>query len=66
MIQKMLSIIAPSRGLLEITPRIAEIVLEAEIKIGLCHLFIHHTSASLTICQNYDPLVLTDLENFIL
>ena len=34
----------------------------AEIKVGLLHLFLQHTSASLTINENADPDVLTDLE----
>jgi len=34
----------------------------AEIKAGLLHLFLQHTSASLTINENADPDVLTDLE----
>ena len=34
----------------------------AEIKCGLLHLFLQHTSASLTINENADPDVLFDLE----
>ena len=32
---------------------------------GLCNLFIRHTSASLTIQENADPTVLSDLEYFM-
>lgn len=64
--QKIITFTAPKRGLLEITSSIKEIVSHAEIQMGLCNLFIHHTSASLSICENYDPLVLLDLENFML
>ena len=66
MLQKIISVTAPARGLFEITSRIREVVSEADTRIGLCHIYIHHTSASLTICENYDPLVLSDLENFML
>ena len=31
---------------------------------GLCHLFIHHTSASLIVCENADPTVRRDLESY--
>jgi secondary thiamine-phosphate synthase enzyme len=31
---------------------------------GICHLFIHHTSASLLIQENADPDVQRDLEAF--
>ena len=34
-----------------------------EIRIGLMHLFIQHTSASLTINENADPDVRVDLES---
>jgi secondary thiamine-phosphate synthase enzyme len=33
-----------------------------QIKIGLLHIFIKHTSASLTINENADPDVLVDLD----
>ena len=35
-----------------------------EIKTGICHVFIQHTSASLTINENADPLVRKDFENW--
>jgi secondary thiamine-phosphate synthase enzyme len=31
-----------------------------EIKAGICHVFIQHTSASLTINENADPTVRKD------
>ena len=34
-----------------------------QIKIGLAHIFIHHTSASLTINENADPTVRVDFES---
>lgn len=34
-----------------------------EIKTGLCHIFIKHTSASLTINENADPTVRKDFES---
>lgn len=33
-----------------------------KIKIGLAHIFIHHTSAGLTINENADPTVRLDFE----
>ncbi|HVZ95265.1 MAG TPA: secondary thiamine-phosphate synthase enzyme YjbQ [Chitinophagaceae bacterium] len=35
-----------------------------EIKAGLCHVFIRHTSASLCINENADPAVREDFETF--
>lgn len=34
-----------------------------QIKIGLAHLFLHHTSASLTLNENADPTVRIDFES---
>ena len=35
----------------------------AKIKIGLAHIFIHHTSAGLTLNENADPTVRLDFES---
>jgi secondary thiamine-phosphate synthase enzyme len=32
---------------------------------GLCTLFVHHTSASLVVCENADPDVRRDLEAWL-
>ncbi len=53
------------RGLIDITEEVARCVAKANVDSGLCHIFIHHTSASLTICENADPLVQSDLEAFM-
>ncbi len=53
------------RGAVEITRQIAEVVANSGVVDGLCNIFIRHTSASLTICENADPTVLTDLEAFL-
>ncbi len=37
----------------------------AEVKVGLLHVFIKHTSASLTINENADPDVLVDLDRVL-
>lgn len=36
----------------------------SEIKVGMCQVFIQHTSASLTINENADPTVRADFEMF--
>jgi secondary thiamine-phosphate synthase enzyme len=36
----------------------------SKIKTGLCHIFIHHTSASLTLNENADPDVRKDFDTF--
>lgn len=54
----------PGRGIREITADVAGVVRESGVRSGLCQLFIHHTSASLIICENADPAVREDLERF--
>jgi secondary thiamine-phosphate synthase enzyme len=53
------------RGTYEITDRIAAAVATANAEVGLCHVFIAHTSASLMLCENADPDVRRDLETFM-
>ena len=53
------------RGTREITDDINRVVAGSSFRDGLCHLFIHHTSASLIITENADPSVRDDLDNWI-
>ena len=53
------------RGPVELTARVQAIVGESGVACGLCHVFVHHTSASLMLCENADPDVLRDLETFM-
>jgi secondary thiamine-phosphate synthase enzyme len=51
------------RGLHPITHIVLDALPEiAQVRAGLLHLFLKHTSASLSINENADPDVLTDLE----
>jgi secondary thiamine-phosphate synthase enzyme len=52
------------RGLVEITDRVADVVVRTRVEEGLCTLFVQHTSASLIIQENADPDVCRDLEMF--
>ncbi len=52
------------RGLYELTARVQGKVKASGIRTGLCHLYLHHTSAALILCENADPSVRTDLETF--
>ncbi len=60
--QQNLIVTTRGRGTLEITDRIREVVSDAGLSTGLCHVFIHHTSASLVVTENADPSVRDDLE----
>ena len=62
--QKQINLKPYSRGFHLITNTILQNIPEIEdIKIGLLHVFIKHTSASLTINENADPTVRTDFES---
>ena len=52
------------RGLYEITAAVEEWVARQRMTEGLLTLFCRHTSASLTIQENADPTVRTDLVRF--
>ncbi len=63
--QAQLSIKTQGRNTYNITHEIEAVIREGGIETGLCHIFIHHTSASLIITENADPDVRTDLETLI-
>ena len=50
------------RGTLDLTARAQAVARESGIAHGLCTVFVHHTSASLILCENADPDVHRDLE----
>ena len=52
------------RGLVEITRPVADFVSKGGMQSGVLTLFLRHTSASLLIQENADPLVRDDLERF--
>jgi secondary thiamine-phosphate synthase enzyme len=52
------------RGTYEITDEVGGIVRESGVGRGLCSVFVHHTSASLIVCENADPSVRSDLERY--
>ena len=61
--QVTLQLPAFSRGFHHITSQVADAIPELkQVRMGLLHVFIQHTSASLTINENADPDVRIDLE----
>ena len=55
----------PGRGTLDITHEVDDIVRNAACLSGLANVFVHHTSASLILCENADPQVRRDLEAWL-
>jgi secondary thiamine-phosphate synthase enzyme len=62
--QKVIKLKTVGKSLHKITSKVEAIVAESGIEIGLCTVFVRHTSASLVIQENADPDVLEDLANF--
>ena len=53
------------RGTYDVTADVTRIVAASGVARGLATLFIHHTSASLLVCENADPEVRRDLERWL-
>lgn len=60
--QTTLSFNSPNRGTFNITNEINQVIAESGLRVGLCHVFCQHTSASLIITENADPTVRDDIE----
>src|SRR6202012_2003979 len=60
-VSSLLTVQTRGRGFLDLTAEVARFLDEAMAIEGQATLFIRHTSASLTIQENADPSVLTDL-----
>ena len=64
-VQKEIRLKARQRGFHLVTDEIVRQLPElASYSVGLLHVFIKHTSASLTINENADPTVRMDFESF--
>ena len=64
-VQQQINMQTPGRGSFNISTEICDVVSGSGITTGFCHIFVHHTSASLILCENADPAVRSDLEKFI-
>jgi secondary thiamine-phosphate synthase enzyme len=63
--QQRLTLATRGRGTYDITGQVEGVVRGAGVATGICHVFVHHTSASLILCENADPTVRRDLEAFL-
>jgi secondary thiamine-phosphate synthase enzyme len=62
--QQILRLPTTGKSLCKVTSKVQAVVADSGIHLGLCTLFLRHTSASLVIQENADPDVLQDLSNF--
>ena len=63
--QQQLQFSTSGRGTYNITRQITEAIKKSDVKSGICHLFMQHTSASLILCENADRTVREDLDNYM-
>lgn len=63
--QSSFTVATPGRGTLDITREVDGLIQEAQCASGLANIFVHHTSASLILCENADPQVRRDLEAWL-
>jgi secondary thiamine-phosphate synthase enzyme len=63
--QSILEFSTAGRGTRDITDAVAKVVSQSGVQCGLAHVFVRHTSCSLTITENADPDVRRDLETII-
>jgi len=62
--QTTLTLPSYKRGFHLITRQIESLLKSYPVEIGIINIFIKHTSASLTINENVDPMVREDMEKF--
>jgi secondary thiamine-phosphate synthase enzyme len=63
--QQEIVISTSGRSTTNITSEIQNLVAQSGIRIGTCHIFVQHTSASIMLCENADPDVRRDLETYM-
>ena len=51
--------------LVDITERVAQAVERSGVKEGVCHVFVPHTTAGVTINEGADPAVAADVESHL-
>jgi secondary thiamine-phosphate synthase enzyme len=56
-----LSLSTPAEGFIDITGQVRRVVAAGTVQNGLCQIFVPHTTAGLTINENADPDVVTDM-----
>lgn len=64
-VQETITVPTQGRGSYDLTSQVQRIVEKTGFDIGLCHVFVAHTSASLMLCENADPDVRRDMETFM-
>jgi secondary thiamine-phosphate synthase enzyme len=51
--------------MIDITNEIRDLIKSAALKNGVCHLFVFHTTAAVTVNEGVDPAVQRDMTTFL-
>lgn len=51
--------------MLDITAEVQTAVKQSGVTSGVCHVFVPHTTAAVTINENADPSVVSDMDGFL-
>lgn len=60
-----IEIATQGKGLYPFTDQVEQRIRRWAVAEGMCFLYVQHTSASLTINENYDPSAQADLEEYM-
>jgi secondary thiamine-phosphate synthase enzyme len=63
--QETLAVRTSGQGFSNITDEVQRVVARSRIQVGLCTVFVQHTSASLLLQENADPAVRRDLTRWM-
>ena len=58
---KKFEVSTPAAGFIDITGQVAAIVRAGGVREGVCHVYVPHTTAGITINENADPDVIADM-----
>jgi secondary thiamine-phosphate synthase enzyme len=64
-VQDTLTVATRGAGFHDLTRAVRDVVARSGVTMGLCTVFVQHTSASLVIQENADPSVLRDLGKWL-
>jgi len=63
---KKLEIKTDSRSeIIDITDKIQKVISDSKIKSGICIIYVPHTTAGITVNENYDPSVRIDISDYL-
>ncbi len=63
--QEVLTVATRGPDFHDLTSLVRRVVKKSGVRVGLCTVFVQHTSASLLIQENADPSVLRDLKRWL-